>query len=111
MWKVYRKNIPSVGNSIYCFNDGFDTQSSNSTDSIVIPFKNLINDSYSRDISIKVRSNLEVKRRQGEFISNFAVYGYKKDKENKNHLVVDEYAAGIVQDIFNGLLKAIVQEA
>ena len=103
--KYIEKIFPQLGIRFIALNDGFDTQSSNSTDSIVIPFKNLINDSYSRDISIKVRSNLEVKRRQGEFISNFAVYGYKKDKENKNHLVVDEYAAGIVQDIFKWAIE------
>lgn len=103
--KYIEKIFPQLGIRFIALNDGFDTQSSSSTDSIVIPFKNLINDSYSRDISIKVRSNLEVKRRQGEFISNFAVYGYKKDKENKNHLVVDEYAASIVQDIFKWAIE------
>lgn len=105
--KYIEKIFPQLGIRFIALNDGFDTKSSSSTDSIVIPFKNLINDSYSRDISIKVRSNLEVKRRQGEFISNFTVYGYQKDKENKNHLVVDEYAAGIVRDIFKWAIEGL----
>lgn len=105
--KYIEKIFPQLGIRFIALNDGFDTKSSSSTDSIVIPFKNLINDSYSRDISIKVRSNLEVKRRQGEFISNFTVYAYQKDKENKNHLVVDEYAAGIVRDIFKWAIEGL----
>lgn len=105
--KYIEKIFPQLGIRFIALNDGFDTKSSSSTDSIVIPFKNLINDSYSRDISIKVRSNLEVKRRQGEFISNFAVYGYQKDAKNKNHLVIDDYAAGIVRDIFKWAVEGL----
>lgn len=98
--KYIEKIFPQLGIRFIAVNDGFDTASANSADSIVVPFKNLINDSYSRDISIKVRSNLDVKRRQGEFISNFTVYGYIKDPQDKNHLLVDEFAASIVRDIF-----------
>ncbi|MDR9828734.1 recombinase family protein, partial [Vibrio sp. FNV 38] len=81
-------------------NDHYDTANQGHADSLLVPFKNLINDSYSRDISIKVRSNLAVKRQQGECISNFAIYGYRKDPENKNRLLIDDYAAAIVRDIF-----------
>ena len=42
-----------------------------------------------------------MKRKRGQFISNYACYGYKKDPDNKNHLVIDEYAAEIVRTIFN----------
>ena len=105
--KYIEKIFPQLGIRFISVNDGFDTAAASSSDSIVIPFKNLINDSYSRDISIKVRSNLEVKRRQGEFISNFAVYGYAKDPEDKNHLVIDDYAAGVVRDIFKWKLEGL----
>lgn len=105
--KYIEKIFPQLGVRFISVNDGFDTAAASSSDSIVIPFKNLINDSYSRDISIKVRSNLDVKRRQGEFISNFAMYGYAKDPEDKNHLVIDEYAAGIVRDIFKWKLEGL----
>lgn len=64
------------------------------------PFKNLMNDSDCRDTSIKIRSHLDVKRRNGEFIGSFAVYGYDKDPENKNRLVVDPEAAEMVREIF-----------
>ena len=87
--KYIEKVFPQLGVRFIAVNDGYDTLTATGADSIVVPFKNLINDSYSRDISIKVRTNLEAKRRQGECIANFAVYGYAKDPENKNHLVED----------------------
>ena len=43
---------------------------------------------------------MEVKRKNGEYIGAFAAYGYLKDPEDKNHLVVDGYAADVVRDIF-----------
>gem|GEM_PF-3258378 len=44
-------------------NDNYDSlKGKNQADEIIISFKNLINDAYCRDISIKIRSNLEIKR-------------------------------------------------
>ena len=105
--KYIEKIFPQLGIRFIAVNDGFDTDYAGSADSIVIPFKNLINDSYSRDISVKVRSNLDIKRRQGECIASFAVYGYEKDPENKNHLVIDGYAADIVRDIFKWKVEGL----
>lgn len=98
--KYIEKIFPQLGVRFISLNDHYDTAAAGHSDTIIVPFKNLINDSYSRDISIKVRSNLEVKRRQGAYTGNYTPYGYEKDPANKNHLVVDEYAAGIVRDIF-----------
>lgn len=87
-------------------NDNYDSMDDkNDAEQIVIPFKNLINDAYCRDISLKIRSQLDVKRRNGQFIGSFAGYGYKKHPNNKNKLVIDEYAAGIVRTIFNMKLE------
>lgn len=58
-------------------------------------------------ISIKVRSQLDIKRRKGEFIGGYAVYGYSKDEQNKNRLVVDEYAADIVRSIYRRKLEGM----
>ena len=53
-----------------------------------------------KDISVKIRSSLEIKRKNGEYVGNFESYGYMKAPENSNVLVVDEYAAGVVSSIF-----------
>lgn len=95
------KLFPQLGVRFIAVNDNYDSSTATSSDNLVVPFKNLINDSYSRDISMKVRSNLDTKRKRGDFISNFTPYGYCKSEVNKNKLVIDEYAAGIVRDIFN----------
>ena len=68
---------------------------------IIVPFKNLMNDEYSRDISIKIRSSLNQKKKKGDFIGSFAPYGYLKDPENKNKLIIDETAAPVIRDIFS----------
>ena len=102
-----------MGIRFIAINDNYDnvnTESSDS-DSIVVPFKNLLNDSYCRDISIKVRSQLDMKRRKGEFIGGYAIYGYCKDKRNKNRLVVDEYAADIVRSIYRRKLEGMSAQA
>lgn len=99
--RYIEKVFPFMGIRFLAVNDHYDSaEGDNGADSIIIPFKNLINDAYCRDISIKVRSQLDVKRRNGKFIGSFAGYGYLKDPADKNHLVVDEYAAEIVKLIF-----------
>lgn len=90
--------FPSLGVRFISINDNVDTLYG--MDSLMVAFKNIMNDAYCRDISIKTRTNLAVKRKHGEFIGAHAVYGYDKDPENHNHLVIDDYAGHIVQNIF-----------
>lgn len=69
--------FPAMGIRFIAVNDHYDSiNGRTSSDRILIPFKNLINDAFCRDISIKVRSQLEIKRKKGDFIGSFAVYGY-----------------------------------
>ena len=83
-------------------NDNYDSaQSQQAGNEIILPFKNLINDSYSRDISIKIRSNLETKRRNGEFVGSHVVYGYRRSDDDKNKLVIDQTVAPVIQSIFS----------
>lgn len=72
-----------------------------SVNNLVVPFKNIINDEYCRDISNKVRASLDLKRRQGKFIGSFASYGYRKDPADHSRLLVDGQAAAVVRDIFD----------
>lgn len=94
--------LPKLKVRLISINDGYDSNNPKSdSDEIIIPFRNLINEQYLRDISIKIRSNLNVKRKNGDFVTPHAPYGYMRDKLSKHRLVVDEYAARIVKDIFN----------
>ena len=82
-------------------NDGIDTMRENND---IAPFKNILNEMYSRDISKKVHSSYVLKAHQGQFTGCLAPFGYRKDPNDKNHLVVDEETAPIVRQIFQWAL-------
>lgn len=109
--KYIERLFPALGVRFIAVNDHIDSKEESGRDDIVVPFKNLMNDAYCRDISIKIRSHLEVKRRNGEYIGAFTPYGYKKDENDKSRLVPDMYAAGVVKDIFRMKLHGMSQTA
>jgi len=81
-------NIDSVKNpEIYC--------------SAIVSFSNIVNDDYIRQLSVKIKSTLNMKRASGEFIGNYAPYGYSKSSEDRHKLEIDPEAAEIVRMIFN----------
>lgn len=61
----------------------------------------LVNEWYLEDLSENIKSTLSAKRKNGEFVGSFAPYGYLVDPENKNHLIIDEIAAPVVQRVFD----------
>ena len=99
--RLIQKTFPAFSVRFIALTDHFDSLTADYNEtSLVVPVKNFVNDSYSRDISGKVRSHQKVKRENGDFIGAFAVYGYKKSEDNRNLLVPDDYAADIVRKIF-----------
>lgn len=60
----------------------------------------IFNEEYAAQISDEIRRTFHMKRKNGEFIGAFAPYGYEKNPENKNHLIIDDEAAKVVRDIF-----------
>lgn len=103
------KVFPFMGVRFIAINDNYDSNDQSQADSLVIPFKNLINDAYCKDISVKIRSQLEIKRKKGEFIGAFVVYGYLKDPNDHNKIIVDTYAAEVVRAIFRWKLAGFSQ--
>lgn len=109
--KYIERLFPFLGVRFIAINDNFDSADDAAlSNNIIVPFKNLINDAYCRDISIKIRSHLEVKRKRGEFIGAFPVYGYMRG-EDKNKLIVDPCAAEIVKEIFAMKMEGMSQQA
>ena len=80
--------------------DGFDSMALANGMAIATPFMLVVNELYARDISQKIRSALQSKMQKGDYISPYAPYGYKKDPENKNHLIIDQESANIVKAVF-----------
>ena len=97
--RYLRRIFPAYGVRFIAINDNIDTLK-DSGDDLVIGVKSIINDAYSRDISVKTRSALNTKRNDGAYVGACPVYGYRKEEENKNQLLIDEYPASVVRDIF-----------
>lgn len=60
----------------------------------------LVNEWYLEDMSENIRSVLTNRRKNGLHIGSFALYGYKKDPDQKGHLIIDEEAAAVVREVF-----------
>jgi len=97
--RYLRNVLPAYGVRFIAINDNIDTLK-DSADDLVVGVKSIINDAYCRDISVKTRSALNVKRENGDYVGACPIYGYRRDKENKNQLAIDEYPASIVRDIY-----------
>ena len=96
------KVFPLFNIRFIAINDFIDSfKNPESVNTILLPFKNLINDEYARDVSIKIRSSLNGKKKKGEFVGSFPSYGYVKDEKDKHKLIIDEVAADIVKKIFD----------
>lgn len=84
-------------------NDGVDTLSKAAMD--ITPFRNILNEMYAKDVSVKIKSAYRTRFSQGRFMGTYAPYGYKKDPADHNHLVVDDNVAHVVRKIFDLALE------
>jgi len=84
-------------------NDGVDSEQSGGL--VITPFKNILNEFYSRDISKKVKSGKHIRALEGKFMGTTAPFGYRKDPQDKNHLIIDETTAPTVRLLFSLALE------
>ncbi len=83
-------------------NDGYDSADKfGATGGMSVALKNLVYGMYSADLSKKVRSARDTRVRNGEFVGQFAPYGYRKNPEDKHELLVDKDAAWVVRKVFH----------
>ena len=104
--RYLRRVFPAYGVRFIAINDNLDTLTENANE-ISVSVKNIMNEAYSRDISIKTRTALDIKRRSGDFVGAFTVYGYLKTGDSHKSLVVDTFAANVVRDIFRKRLNGL----
>lgn len=96
-----RKIFPSLGVRFVAVADSYDSLSTKEGEqNLLIPIKNFINDSYARDISVKIRSSQEAMRREGICVGAYVPYGYQK---RQGQLYPERESAVVVKLIF--LLK------
>lgn len=85
-------------------NDGYDSEEyKGKTPDIDVPFRNLAYSLYSQDISDKIKSSLEVRRKKGLYVGSIPLYGYQRDEEG--FLTPDEETKEIVQRIYREYLS------
>lgn len=84
-------------------NDGVDTMNRAGMD--ITPFRNILNEMYAADISMKVKSAVHARFKAGKYRSSNAPYGYRKDPADHNKLLVDESVAPVVQMIYDHALQ------
>ncbi len=99
--KYIQKIFPEQGVRFISINDNYDSAQADANDThLILPIRNFINDSYCRDISMKVKSSQKTKRLNGEFIGAFAPFGYRKNPRDKHQLLVDYEVRHIIEKIF-----------
>lgn len=100
----YERYFPQKRVRFIAVNDGIDTEQETAGNDMGL-FKAAFNDLYAKDISKKVISALQSKKRGGEFIGARPPYGYRKSAESKNRLEPEPEEAEVVRKIYEKRLE------
>ncbi len=101
------KIFPYLGVRFISVNDNFDSNDVTSNEALMVALKSLLHDIYAKDISRKICTIFDVKKRNGEFMGKLAPYGYEKSPDNKHKLIINEETAGVIKDIFKWRLEGM----
>lgn len=101
--KFLEEFIPINGARFICTGTPFiDTYTDpRSVSGLEVPIRGMFNEQFAATTSEEIRKTFKMKRERGEFIGAFAPYGYRKNPEDKNSLIVDDEAAEVVKSIFH----------
>ena len=105
--KFLEEFIPVNGARFICTGTPFiDTYANpHSASGLEVPIRGMFNEQFAATTSEEIRKTFKMKRERGEFIGAFAPYGYKKDPNDKNSLIVDETAAEVVKSIYHWFIN------
>lgn len=101
------KIFPFLGVRFIAVADGLDTGSKgNDTKQMAAEIKNLVNDMYAKDFSVKAKQHLKQRRQEGSYVGGPPPYGYNAAWDKKiRKLVPDENTAGIVRYIYERFIQ------
>lgn len=85
--------------------------SANPTENDFTPFLNIMNEWYAKDTSNKIRAIFRSRMQDGKRCSGAIPYGYRRDPEDKNHLLIDEEAAKVVRRIYQMVIDGMGSQA
>lgn len=97
--KYLHHDLPNLGIRFIGVVDGVDTDNEENKKSRQI--NGLVNEWYCEDLSKNIRSSFRAKMKNGQFLGSSCPYGYKKDPQDHNHLIIDDYAADVVRKIYH----------
>lgn len=101
--KYLHHNFPILGIRFIGVADGTDTADVNNKKARQI--NGLVNEWYCEDLSKNIKSSFRAKMKDGQYLGPSCPYGYIKDPENHNRLIIDQYAADVVREIFKLYLQ------
>ena len=99
--------FPKMRTRFISLNNGIDTQKPINPAQLLLlnGLPNMINEMYVAQTSTNIRSTLDNRRQNGDFIGSFAPYGYRKDPDDHHKLLIDEKAAQTVRSIYQMFLS------
>jgi DNA invertase Pin-like site-specific DNA recombinase len=104
----YLENIlPSYGVRFISVNDNYDSMEVTSNEALALSLKNIYHHIYAKDISRKICTLFDVKKKKGLYLGRFAPYGYKKSKSDPYQLEIEEETASVVREIFSLRIKGL----
>ena len=99
--------LPLYDVKLISINDNIDGLNDEEDSYLLKGLLNIYNENYPRDISNKVKTALTTKKINGEFVTSYAPYGYKKSRYEKNKITIDTEAAKTVKMIFDSIEKSL----
>ena len=98
--------FPFLGIRFISVNDHYDSEAvTKKTIGMNLAFKTLVNDLYSKDLSVKVTSSLHSKKERGIYCSGNCPFGYRKKADDRNQVEIVEEEAAVVREIFRLTLE------
>lgn len=97
--------FPEKGVRFIAVNNGVDSETMGDND--FTPFLNIMNERYAKDTSQKIRAIFKAKMQEGKRVSPSVPYGYLRDPQDKQHLIIDEEPAEVVRRIYRLVIEGV----
>ena len=99
--RYLQKVFPGLGVRFISLAENFDSLGEG-REGLELPLRNLINDLYARDISMKVQSVRRLQRKRGDYLGARAPYGYRVERGpgGLRYLEPQREAADVVRELF-----------
>lgn len=99
--------FPYMGVRFISINDHFDSDFTDNNDELMVSLKSILHDNYAKDISKKVSTAIDVKKKNGNFMGRTPPYGYIVSKSDKIRLEIQEEQAEVVRNIFSWRMEGL----